>query len=502
MLKRTETLLKREQIIRFVCVIVMFVCLAFLSGCAEMGGGQGETAAAAERETMNCWTCSLFELAFTVVNSITNNVVASVAQSAVPLLGAAYALWLAVYILQYVASLKEPDTPAFWKGLAVQTFFVTICAGMLRDLAGGSESSVINMITDPVFSGFVDTGLLIIQSSGSDLPCGPGGPPDSGLICLISALQQKLNVTVGFGYILLSMGPSVFLMLIGVGIYIVSLYMMVYFPVLLLDCAFRYCIVIAMLPLSIVAYCFKITREMAGKTMKVLVEIGLGIVGMCVFIAVVVEVMAMYIDRFVPYLRDALSFQNDPAMFEEAATGPGITGLIFVIIFLLCFADLILDLMFQFSGGVGGQGSTIKATAAVVKDAGKKAAKFGGKVAAFGVKRGMRQFDKAAKNTKEELERKKASGETLSDKDQKKLNMANDYLAERGYLAKDKDGHMAQGAGANLHKTQAYDNLGKKGFRNFVKGVANDWNAPVLNDPSRHNHERNRVSDGYKGDVE
>lgn len=73
----------------------------------------------------------------------------------------------------------------------------------------------------------------------------------------------------------------------------------------------------------------------------------------------------------------------------------------------------------------------------------------------------------------------------------------------RGYLAQDKNGHVSQDKGASLHKTKAYDNLGKGGVRNTLKGLSQDWNSDVMGDPSRHDHSegRNEVSDGYKGNL-
>lgn len=507
MLKGGLTFFRKAHIARIMCVLAFVFCVACLSGCSLVeGGSQGDEAVAAEKETMNCWTCSLFELAFRVVNSMSTSIMASVANSAVGLLAVCYGLWLAIYILKYVSSLQEPDTAAFWKGLAVQAFMATLAAGMLRDLASGSSSSVIKMLAEPIFSGFVDTGLMIINASGSDLPCSPGGTPESGMVCLVGALQEKLNVTVGISYLSLIAGPTIFVMMVGAGIYCVSIFMMVYFPVLLLDCVFRYCILIAMLPLMVVGFCFKVTRDFASQGGKILVEIGLAVVGMCVFTAVTVQIIHKYIDEFIPYVRNPLYFLDDPSQFEKVIYGPGITGLIFVILFLIYFADVILDLMGMFSlGGVGGLGKTAQSTYGGIKGM----AKTGVKAAKFGVNRGLRKADKAAKNTKERLEEKQKNGEQLSDKEKKQLEMANEHLMDRGHLAVDKNG--------GLHRTASYDAMSKSGLRNWAKGVAQDWNSgPMDQSVDRHDHTPekdflqsydrdyapNIVTDDYAGDVE
>lgn len=501
MLKQGMTVLKKARIARIMCMLFLVVCLVALSGCGEFEvNSQGNEAVNAEKETMSCWTCSFFELAFDVADSMSNTMVKTVARSSLSILAVGYGIWLAIYILKYVSSMNSPDPGAFWKGLAVQTFFVVFGVGMLKDLSNGSDSSVINMLLKPIFSGFVDAGLLIINGSGLSFSCPSQEDPRAGMICLVSALQGKLNTMIGFSALAAIIGPTFFVILISVGIYCVSLYMMLYFPVLLLDCVFRYCFVIALTPLMVMGYCFKVTREMASKGGALMMEIGLAIVGMCVFTAVTVEIVHEYIDTFLPFVKNPLFFLTDPTALDRVIYGPGITGLIFVMIFLIYFADVILDLMSLFSQGAGGLGKTTQGAAGAVKGMANGAKQ----LAKFGINRGMRKMDKSAKKTKEALDAKFREKGHLSDEEKEKLKDANDHLMDRGYLAKDNAVHISQTPGANLHKTQAYDNLDKGGLRNFAKGVAADWNGPMTGDSSRHDHSEggNEVTDGYDGKVE
>ena len=441
MLKHFRLFFKQYRITRVVGLLLFVLLSASLTGCAGAETkSQGEEAAKAEQTASNCWTCSLFELAFDAANSASANIVSSTATSSISLLAVCYGLWLAIFILKFISSMKELETSDFWKGLAIQTFWVTLCAAMLRDLANGS-------------------------SSGLDIPCSPGGTPESGLLCLVASLQEKLNLTIAFTLLGVYLPVNVYLLLIGLGMWCVSCYMMVYMPVLLLDCVFRYGILLCLSPLIIVAYAFKSTRSFSNKAMAILMEIGFAMVGMCVFIAVTVEVMTMYIFRFIPFVRAPASFVGNPTGLYEKMMGPGLTGLIFVMIFLIYFGKVILELMALFSGGAGGLGSTAASTYAGTKSLAKGA----GQVAKFGINRKMRKNDKKAKKEKQALDKKMAETGKLSNKEQLKLGDLNNRLQNRGYLAKDSKGQ--------LQETNAYKNLGSKSIRNWASGVAEDWRS-------------------------
>lgn len=497
MLKTLMTFLKKGLNARVLCVLALVLLPVFLSGCSEVSdGSQGEEAARVEKETMECWLCPLFEMGFNIADQFSKSLVQSVSKSAVSLLGVGFGLWLAIFILKFVGSMKEPDTYQYWRELASQAFLATLVAAMLRDLGAGSGSSVLKMIVEPVFSGFVDTGLMIINASGSDLPCSPGGGPKSGMICLITALQTKLNISIGFSYLAIIAGPTIFVILTGAGIYLVSLWMMIYFPLLLLDCVVRYCIIVAMLPLCLTAFCFKATRNFSAKGMEMLVQIGFGTVGMCVFCAVTVEVIKKYMDAYLPYMTHPLDMLSDPSLFQNAIFGPGIIGLIFIFTFLIFFADVLLDLMQSFSGGAAGLGKTAAGTYGGIK----QGAQLAKKVGKFAANRGLRHWSRKDLKTKEALEAKKASGQVLSKDEQKRLNHANEKLQDSGYLAKGADG--------KLHETAAYNDLknsAHNGIRNWAAGVAQDWNSgPLSQSLDRHDHGKNgkggnKAADNYTG---
>ena len=468
-------------------MLLLVLSLSALTGCAAETTPQnsGTEAANAEKGFKKCWLCPLFQKAYGAVIGVPTTIVPPVSRGAVGLIWVGYALWLAVFILKYVASLQEPDVGSFWKTLGAQTFWVVMGAALLKGLASGDNvASAWKVVAEPIFSGFLNAGLAIVSGSGSGVGCAPGGNAGASMVCLVDALQNKLNFGAGISAIAIFLPTSPFVILVGVIVFIVSTILMFYLPLLLLDSVFRYGISLCMLPLAVAAYVFAPTRPFTGKVVKLFMEIGFYVMIMAAFAVTCVQIIGMYIDRFLPYVKNPGFFISNSSALERVLCGPGITGLMFLCFFLVLFGGVIADFSRALSGGAGGMGGNVKATMSVVK----KTASTAKKAASFGINRIKRHRDKKAAN---DLESK--------DKDSKEYKDAAKRLQNRGYLAKGKDG--------KLHATQAYDNLTRnermkgpfKGLRqavNNMEDMSADWNQGVIEQSnSRHNHEVNGLSE-------
>ncbi|MBR1777755.1 MAG: hypothetical protein IJ752_04130 [Alphaproteobacteria bacterium] len=376
-------------------MLLLVFSVAALTGCHNEDveiDGDGSEAAAAEQSLKGCWTCSMFQTAFEAANNMTRTIVPTVARSAVSLVAVGYGLWLAIFILKQISSMQEPDAGEFWKALAVQSFWAAMGAALLRDLAGGGLGSALTSFAEPVFTGFVDAGLTVVSSSGTNIPCGPTGNAETSMLCLVRALQEKLNFGTGIS-LLAIMSPTGFIAIfVALIVFIVSTIMMVWFPILLLDCVFRYGMAVSMLPLAVTAYVFKPTRNFTGKVATAFMEIGFAVMGMCAFSACSVQIMGAYIDRFLPFVQNPLFFLTNLEALEQVLCGPGITGLLFLSFFLILFAEVIFDFMNALSGGVGGIGGGVRGAVAGLK-ATKNGAK---KIANFGINRVQRMKDRRA----------------------------------------------------------------------------------------------------------
>ena len=472
MTKAYRLYLQKFKIAQIVCMLFIALSVFALTGCTEeTTSNQGPGQAANHEEAMRgCLVCPLFKITYEAINKVAQTTVPAVAKGVLPVMAVGYGLVLALFIMKYIGSLVNPDVGAFWKGLAEQTFWAGLGAALLVAMGNNSSDSLLYMFADAVFSGFVDAGLTIIQATGIDVGgCAPSGDAETGLLCLIKALQEKLTVSPGIALlaIFLCPGPA---LIMGIFILITSLMLMVYLPVQLLDGVFRYGIAMCMLPLATAAYVFKPLRDFTKKVVKMFLEIGIAVVTMCVFAAACVQILKDYIDQYLPFFSDPLSLVTDLKALERAIFGPGMIGLIFLCFFLMCFAEVILDFAGALSNGAGGLGkgvSNVKNSAKAVTNAGRTIGRFGkNRLDRRAAKRDKALLDEAHKaggadKVAERIE--KTQGSQAAEKYKARMELAQDRMSDRGFIAKGPDGKM--------HKTKAYEELGNKSGSLFKRAV-------------------------------
>lgn len=450
------TLFKNTKILLRVFVIALGIAL--LSACdnpLDKATDLGEpNLGAVKAEVQKCWSCPVFTIAFNSVKSTYEAAQARAAGPAVTLMGVAFGLWLAIRVMKLVASLKEPDTGSFWTDLGVRTFWLIMGVAMLRNI-----SQVMDMIVFPTFSGFIDFGLLVVGRLPSDvggIAC-PTGSPQEGMVCLVKAIHERLAVGQELGFAVMLAAP-VFQKVFGVIIYAVSVFMGMVFPVFLLDGVLRFGIIMALLPMWIVAFCYPITRDLAKKAWNALMGVCIQTAGMSVFAALCVLVLRVFLLNKFPLIFSAEAVAREEKEVDAIANGsPGIIGFMFICFFLVLFGNVILDLVNQnFVSGAGGGGGTFaKAGMAAVNMA---------KVPAQAASKKMGKMrDKKAAKTLETARRKERAGEKLSTKERIKAARAESRMRNRGHIdtvtGKDNDSF-----GKLLGNSVMDDLRGKKDF--------------------------------------
>ena len=341
---------------KLVCVLFTLAMLTCLTAC-DAPETNPEEGVDFEPTSNGCLVCPVFDIVYSAGETLCKTMHQDTAKPAVKLLAVAFGLWLAVYVMKFVGTLKEPDIAGFWNGLAIRTFWVALIGiGFLNNI-----EEVMDMLINPVFGAFLNVGTKVV----SQLPAGSEGTiscvasdPKAGLLCIVTAAVKRFNQGPE---IAVKMLPYVFInpMLVVSGcIAIVFSYLLIIVtPLYLLETVFCYFVVVALLPLWIVAYAFPITRGFTTKAWDYLMSVCIQMLGMCMFLGLSAQIFSILMKK---------SFPNPVAFFAGLLSDPlgavvSPAVLIFVSYFIYLFGGVVLQVLEAVFGLATPKGETVKA---------------------------------------------------------------------------------------------------------------------------------------------
>lgn len=418
-----------------VFMIILSVCM--LSACEDETPecDIGSIQAAAKE----CWSCPVFEKFFQTATTVYNRVQSTSAPTAYTVIAVGFALWLAIRIMRQIASLKELDIYSFWNDLAVRAFWAAMCAALTSNI-----TQVTNDLIFPVWSGFIDFGIMVVGKlpmEGGGVSCGTGDPA-TGMSCLVAAIHTKLAEGREMGYVLMTCNTeSLILNMYGAGIYIVSLILGALFPIFMLDGVFRFAIVMALMPLWICAFCFPISRKLASKAWNAFLGVCLQGAVMAVFAALCVWCLQAFIAHKFPAIKNAMALASDVNVAQQVSNGPGIVIFIFIAFFLLLFGKVLMNLLaMNFCDGGGGGSATMGSAVNYMKSFALKA----GSVVAGSVAK------RRNKNMAREYEQMRQNGGAKTKEQAKRAAKLERKMLKNGMMEMDQNGKM--------HTTAKYAN--------------------------------------------
>ena len=415
----------KENVKAFLHVFMIVLAACVLSACEEKECDIGAIQANADES----WATPIFELLFQTATSVYTKIQSATAPTAYTVIAAGFALWLAIRIMRQIASLKELDIYSFWSDLATRAFWAAMCAAL---------TSNITQITDdlifPVWSGFIDFGIMVVGKlpiEGGNISCGTGDPA-TGISCLIKAINTKLSEGQEMGYVLMTCNTdSLLLNIYGIGIYAVSWFLGMLFPIFMMDAVFNFAVIMALMPLWICAFCFPISRSLTGKAWNRFMGVCLQGAAMAVFASLCVWCLQAFIVHKFPTVKNAMALASDTDTAQEVSNGPGIVIFVFIGFFLALFGKVLMRL-FSMNFCDGGDTATAGGAANSVKNFGKKA---------FNLAKGFRD-KRVNKKQAREYEKMRQAGGPKNEKEAKRFAKLEKKLSRRGMLDVDKNGKM------------------------------------------------------------
>lgn len=339
-----------------VCVAFALAMALSLSACDAPEADPNEKVEF-QNTAASCVTCPLFTMVSSAGLTLRTQMIQKTAKPAMQVVGVGFALWLALFVMKFVGSLKEPDIAGFWNGLGIRTFWVVlICAALSANVA-----DAITYIIDPVCSAFIDVAMLALsRMPSSPVSCSSSTNPGEGMACVVQAASNAFAVGPSTMTALLNnLFTNPLALFSGCISIIVSYLIILIVPLYLLESVFCYFVILALLPMWVAAYAFPITRQFTATAWNSLVIVFIQMLGMAIFLGLSANIFQILrADMLsVSGVSDPLSAVSQPLMF------------IFVCYFIYLFGGLmpqIMNVIFsdavdKISGQTGGTVKAIKA---------------------------------------------------------------------------------------------------------------------------------------------
>jgi len=348
--------------------LFLFGAVLLLSGCNFTMGDDmiSSPNTVSPFEALVCPSCSVFQIGFNAGRNLCKILYKNSMTFSQNLLWLGFAMWLALHVMKFVSSLKEPDVAAFWNGMASRFGCALIASlALLPNL-----NYWVEMIFDTLLQISVNLSASVISQLPqfpliSPLECNRSTSLDS-LVCLISGSSVRLMA----GPMMMFADPGFWAGMIlnpltlvaSCLVLIVNMIMVIGMPLFLLETVLEYFITLSLLPLWVVAWVFPITRDFASKAWEKIVPILFQIFGLCIFLAMASQIYGQLVKKIFK-VTDLLN----PL---KVLTAPGL--LIFISLFLYFFGKVLLQVIntvFQISGATG---STIQSMGGAVAGLAKK----------------------------------------------------------------------------------------------------------------------------------
>ena len=312
-------------ILKFLAILV---CIVLLSACGNdeqtrtIGEDPDGNAASWKALDHSCWKGKLLEDIYEMVGKTSMNMYPKLIEGAMTLMMIALAFWLVFRVIKHLGSFSEESPAEVWTEVLQKIFLCFVC-GLLAS-STTSILFILNTIIFPIYNAILELGSTMIghinkgsitvfdkswkvplsenETMTHSLVCKAGVlskatmdscfplEPQKMMSCLTCAVSQRLNFGFKLGFAIMLKMPLVGIVL-GLVMILIVLFVKVAFVFYLIDALFRLFLMLMILPLLIMAYPFKTTRNWvkigfltilnsAGFLMMIAVVISLVMLGM------------------------------------------------------------------------------------------------------------------------------------------------------------------------------------------------------------------------------
>lgn len=284
-------------VLRFVCLAIFIAMLSSCGGDDHMrtmvvNPDTNQTSSWEEMDDSKCWQGSIVSEIYITVGKIATSMYSKLTDGAMALMMIAFAIWLSFRLIKHVSSFSEDSPAEVWTEVLQKIFICFVC-GLLAS-STTNILFVLNTIIFPLYNALLELGSAMIShiNSGTtitilgktwELPfqqvqpqhtllCQAGSitkvtlengfpvEPQKMMECLTCAVSERLNFGMRLGLMAMVEMPLSGI-LVGLLLIVAFLLVKIAFIFYLVDALFRFAMMVMILPLLIMAFAFKPTRN-------------------------------------------------------------------------------------------------------------------------------------------------------------------------------------------------------------------------------------------------
>lgn len=346
-------------------------------GAIQTDKNANQTIEELAEEHRSCWQTEILKLMYQQMGKMALSMYAQITQGSLAFMMVAFAVWMSFRLMRHLSSFQEENLAETWNEILKQLLLCFVC-GMIAE---SSENIMwlLNKVIFPIYYAFLEFGAEILNVATADtggnkgdfyflgelvmvgekLTCTAGKlvtsdkltefpqAPLEMLNCMTCVLDKRLAPGLGVSFsVLWDIGLMAFFL--GMCIFLIFLFIRIAFVFYLVDMLFRFTIMIALLPVLIMAYAFKATR---GWTTKGFYAIIVSAAYM-MFVSIVIAVALLAMEEVMRMKDLGLDFKSI-SEFKESFKQLGITFLCLMLIgfMLVSTMGITKDLTSQLVGG-------------------------------------------------------------------------------------------------------------------------------------------------------
>lgn len=289
------------------------------AGGSGSGGGSGQSVSDPDciydnvimsYSNWGCLFCKPFKIIFNTMSNMAQHAYDIFAKYVVLAVAVGFAIWLAIIVLKTVSTFNKAEPRILIKTMLGQAFRVLFVVLLLQ----GPLQQILDFTVNPVF----ETGLRLAELSsgyvglegaascnlGEDAVAEGGAVSSAfgnGVLCTVKKVQEQIMKIVAIGRVCHCLAwenttwaliPNFAYLLSAFIFMIAGFLLMVIYPFLLIDSLLKLTIVIALLPLALGAFAFKMNY------LKKIWETFLNAMFTFIFLSIIISIIAHIADKY------------------------------------------------------------------------------------------------------------------------------------------------------------------------------------------------------------